>query len=84
VPASRAGNPATTRDRRVVKEAGRLLSITARLRHVLGRELAIDPHSIHAQVIGEHGDSEVVLWSTARIGGLALRRWPVWTREWSR
>ena len=51
---------------------------TARLRHVLGRELELDPRSIHAQVIGEHGDSEVVLWSGAQVGGVALRRWPGW------
>ena len=54
---------------------------TARLRHVLGRELAIDPRAIHAHVIGEHGDSEVVLWSTARAGGVALRQWPGWARD---
>jgi L-lactate dehydrogenase len=54
---------------------------TARLRYVLGRELAVDPHSIHAHVVGEHGDSEVVLWSSARVGGLALRHWPGWARE---
>src|SRR5690606_8718730 len=38
---------------------------TARLRQVVGRELRLDPRSIHGQVIGEHGDSEVVLWSSA-------------------
>jgi L-lactate dehydrogenase len=54
---------------------------TARLRQVLGRELDLDPRSIHAQVIGEHGDSEVVLWSTARVGGGPLRSWPGWTSE---
>lgn len=54
---------------------------TARLRHVLGRELDLDPRSIHAQVVGEHGDSEVVLWSGARIGGIDLRRWRGWSRE---
>lgn len=52
---------------------------TARLRQVLGRELALDPRSIHAQVVGEHGDSEVVLWSSARVGGVPLRRWPDWS-----
>jgi L-lactate dehydrogenase len=52
---------------------------TARLRQVLGRELAIDSRSIHAYVVGEHGDSEVVLWSGARVGGKPLRRWPGWT-----
>ena len=51
---------------------------TARLRQVLGRELRVDPRSVHAQVVGEHGDSEVVLWSSATVGGIALRRWPGW------
>ena len=54
---------------------------TARLRHAVGRILDVDPHSVHGQVIGEHGDSEVVLWSTASIGGLALRSWPGWDRK---
>jgi L-lactate dehydrogenase len=51
---------------------------TARLRQVLGRELGVDARSVHAQVVGEHGDSEVVLWSSATVGGIALRRWPGW------
>lgn len=54
---------------------------TARLRQMLGRELDVDPHSVHAHVVGEHGDSEVVLWSTARVGGVALREWPGWSGE---
>ncbi|HEX9939306.1 MAG TPA: hypothetical protein VGB15_19340 [Longimicrobium sp.] len=54
---------------------------TARLRQVLGRELNLDPRSIHAQVVGEHGDSEVVLWSNAMVGGTLLRQWPGWSRE---
>ena len=52
---------------------------TARLRQVLGRELDLDPRTIHAQVVGEHGDSEVPLFSSARVGGTALRGWPGWT-----
>ncbi len=51
---------------------------TARLRHVVGRELSIEPRSVHAQVVGEHGDSEVVLWSGARVGGVPLRSWKGW------
>jgi L-lactate dehydrogenase len=51
---------------------------TARLRHVLGRTLALDPRSIHAQVVGEHGDSEVVLWSSAEVGGRRLREVAGW------
>ena len=54
---------------------------TARLRSTLGTSLAIEPRSIHAQVVGEHGDSEVVLWSSARLGGLPLRKWPGWDRN---
>ena len=54
---------------------------TARLRQVLGEELHVDPHSVHAQVVGEHGDSEVVLWSSAHVGGTPLREWPGWSAE---
>lgn len=52
---------------------------TARLRQILGQQLRIDPRSIHAQVVGEHGDSEVVLWSEATVGGKRLRSWPGWS-----
>ena len=51
---------------------------TARLRQVIGRELNVAPHSVHAHVVGEHGDSEVVLWSSAHVSGMPLRRWPGW------
>jgi L-lactate dehydrogenase len=54
---------------------------TARLRQILGDELELDPRSVHAQVVGEHGDSEVVLWSSAQVGGTPLRAWPGWRRE---
>jgi L-lactate dehydrogenase len=45
---------------------------TARFRALLGEHLEIAPASIHAYVLGEHGDSEVLLWSDARVGGIAL------------
>ncbi|HHY18002.1 MAG TPA: L-lactate dehydrogenase [Firmicutes bacterium] len=48
---------------------------TARLRYVLGDELGIDPKGIHASVIGEHGDSEIVAWSRATIAGTSLENW---------
>jgi L-lactate dehydrogenase len=51
---------------------------TARLRQTLAQRLGVSTGSIHAQVVGEHGDSEVVLWSGARVGGLAMRDWPGW------
>ena len=53
---------------------------TARLRQRLGQGLGLATQSVHAQVVGEHGDSEVVLWSGARVGGVALRDWPDWDR----
>ena len=45
---------------------------TARFRSLLGRHLGIAPRSIHAYVLGEHGDSEVLAWSSARAGSVAL------------
>ncbi len=51
---------------------------TARLRRLIGDQLSVDPRAVHAHVIGEHGDSEVVLWSEARAGGVQLRRWRGW------
>lgn len=51
---------------------------TARLRQIVGGIIHVDPHSIHAHVIGEHGDSEVVLWTAARVGGVPLRAWRGW------
>ncbi|MDD3729217.1 MAG: L-lactate dehydrogenase [Candidatus Pacebacteria bacterium] len=41
---------------------------SARFRFLLGEELKINPQSAHAYIIGEHGDSEVPLWSTATVG----------------
>jgi L-lactate dehydrogenase len=54
---------------------------TARLRQTLGRVLNVDSHSVHAQVIGEHGDSSVMLWSSATVGGVHVRDWPGWDRQ---
>jgi L-lactate dehydrogenase len=51
---------------------------TARLRQLIGQALRIEPRSVHAYVIGEHGDSEVVLWSQARAGGNPLRGFEGW------
>lgn len=45
---------------------------TARLKHLLGRHLGVDPRSVDARMIGEHGDSVVPLWSLARVGGIPL------------
>lgn len=45
---------------------------TARFRSLLGEHLGVSPKSVHAYVLGEHGDSEVLVWSEAKIGGIAL------------
>ena len=45
---------------------------TARFRTLLGLHLGISPKSIHAYVVGEHGDSEVLCWSSAEAGGIAV------------
>ncbi|MGR3647241.1 MAG: hypothetical protein ACU0BJ_02270 [Shimia sp.] len=45
---------------------------TARFRVLLGQHLRIDPRSIHAYVLGEHGDSEVLSWSSAQVGARDL------------
>ena len=54
---------------------------TTRLRERLAARLTLAPQSIHAQVVGEHGDSSVVLWSGAQVGGVALRHWPGWQAD---
>ncbi|MGD8598725.1 MAG: L-lactate dehydrogenase, partial [Anaerolineae bacterium] len=45
---------------------------TARFRVLLGRHLGVDPQHVHAYVVGEHGDSEVLTWSLATVGGMPL------------
>lgn len=45
---------------------------TARFRALLGRHLGIAPQSVHAYVLGEHGDSEVLAWSSARAGSVGV------------
>lgn len=45
---------------------------TARFRTLIGQRLNIDPHHIHAYVLGEHGDSEVLPWSLVTVGGIPL------------
>ena len=57
--------------------AGRVLGSgttldTARFRSLLGVHCGVDPHHVHGYVIGEHGDSEVLTWSLATIGGMPL------------
>jgi L-lactate dehydrogenase len=59
VPSSRVFGSGTTLD-------------TARFRALLGRRLGVDAAHVHAYVVGEHGDSEVLTWSLATVGGIPL------------
>ncbi|MCS7052230.1 MAG: L-lactate dehydrogenase [Ignavibacterium sp.] len=59
IPASRVIGSGTTLD-------------TARFRTLLGSYIGVDPQHVHAYVIGEHGDSEVLCWSNVDIGGVSL------------
>ena len=47
---------------------------TARFRHLIGDKIRVNPKSVHAYIVGEHGDSEVPLWSTATVGNTPLDR----------
>ncbi|MDP9370858.1 MAG: L-lactate dehydrogenase [Chloroflexota bacterium] len=45
---------------------------TARFRALLGQHFGVDPRSVHAYIIGEHGNSQVPVWSSANIAGMRL------------
>jgi L-lactate dehydrogenase len=58
--------------------AGRVLGSgtildTARFRYLLGEHYRVDPRSVHAYIVAEHGDTELALWSLANIAGVRLR-----------
>lgn len=50
---------------------------TGRLKQLLGEELAVDSRNVHAFIIGEHGDSELAVWSGANVSGLDLEHFCV-------
>lgn len=47
---------------------------TARLKYEIGRHLDVDSRSVHAFIIGEHGDSEIAVWSSANVSGIPLNK----------
>ncbi|MBB6635000.1 L-lactate dehydrogenase [Cohnella thailandensis] len=51
--------------------SGTLLD-SARFRYLIGEELGIDSRSVHAHIIGEHGDSELPVWSLANVAGTRI------------
>ena len=48
---------------------------TARLKYLLGEHCGVDPRNVHASIVGEHGDTELALWSTANVAGFPLPSW---------
>jgi L-lactate dehydrogenase len=50
---------------------------TTRLRSLLAEHYQVDPRSVHALIMGEHGDSEIAVWSGANIGGTSVRHTPI-------
>lgn len=55
---------------------------SSRFRYLLSQHCGVDPSNVHAYIIGEHGDSEVAVWSLANIGGLRFGEYcPVCGRD---
>jgi L-lactate dehydrogenase len=48
---------------------------TARFRYLLGDYFRVDPRNVHAYIIGEHGDTELPVWSHADIAGVPIHEW---------
>ncbi len=66
--------------KRQILGTGTLLD-SARFRHLLGERLNINPRSIHAYIVGEHGDSELPFWSTAMTGAMSIDSCKILTQE---
>ncbi|MDR0200500.1 MAG: L-lactate dehydrogenase [Streptococcaceae bacterium] len=48
---------------------------TARFRQALAEKIDVDARSVHAYIMGEHGDSEFAVWSHANVAGVQLEQW---------
>jgi len=48
---------------------------TARLKYMISEYYKVDPNNIHAYIIGEHGDTELPVWSNATIGGMDIEKY---------
>ena len=74
-------NPVDSLTHTAVKLSGRpenrvlrsvLVLDTARLKYALGEHLEVDSRSVHSFIIGEHGDSEIVAWSSTNVSGIPV------------
>jgi L-lactate dehydrogenase len=66
----------STRPENLIFGSGTVLD-TVRLKYQLGKRLKVDKQNIHVYAIGEHGDSEFIVWSCAFIGGIPLADFPI-------
>lgn len=48
---------------------------SARFRFLLAQHIGVSPSNVHAYIAGEHGDSEIALWSSANVGAVPLKDW---------
>lgn len=48
---------------------------SSRLRHSISRRVGVAVQNVHAYIVGEHGDTEFPLWSSASLGGVPIRDW---------
>ncbi|ACQ80684.1 L-lactate dehydrogenase [Beutenbergia cavernae DSM 12333] len=49
---------------------------SSRMRYLVAQECGVAVQNVHAYILGEHGDSEIPIWSSASIGGVPLLEWP--------
>jgi L-lactate dehydrogenase len=73
---TRLAQNSSPRPWRLIIGAGTVLD-TARLRRGVASTLGVDPHNTHVHVLGEHGDSRFIAWSSATIGPVPLASFPV-------
>jgi L-lactate dehydrogenase len=66
----------STRAENLIFGSGTILD-TARLRYQLGKQLNVNKQDVHVYVVGEHGDSEFIAWSSASIGMIPLTDFPI-------
>lgn len=59
-----------------VFSTGTLLD-TSRLRWLIAQRTKVAQRNVHATIVGEHGDSEFPVWSSATIGSVPIRQWTV-------
>lgn len=73
---TRVAQKTSKRNNKKIFGSGTVLD-TSRLRHQIGKELQVNRKNVHVHVVGEHGDSEFAVWSSAIIGSVKLDEFPL-------